>query len=195
MILNRVLDQYLEGNNDLEPNVATWTIVISAWARLSKLHFNGVADKAEKLLKRMETLHEAGRISFKPDAVAYTVCVNAFAFSKDRDGPSRAEDLLNELNEKFLDGDDSMKVSARAIKAVMDSWIKKGEMDRAEDLLDRYEDLLTSDDSPKTSDELKDIYRSMLYGWCQKGDPSRADFFLHYMVEKEMVPDSFCFDR
>ena len=195
MTFNRLLDQSMDGNEDLEPTVATWTIVISAWARLSKKNFKSAADRSDRLLKRMETLHRDNRISFGPDAITYVSCMNAFVSSKESDGPPRAEAILDEMNEKYLDGDDTMKPSSRSVKILIDAWIKKGHMERAEDLLDRYEDLLTEDDSPRTFDELQDIYRSMLFGCCKSDDPERAQFYLTYMIEKGMQPDSFCFDR
>jgi hypothetical protein len=195
MTFNRLLDQSMDGNEDLEPTVATWTIVISAWARLSKKNYKGAADRSHRLLKRMETLHRDNRISFEPDAITYVSCMNAFVFSKESDAPPRAEAILDEMNEKYLDGDDTMKPSSRSVKIVIDAWIKKGNMERAEDLLDRYEDLLAQDDSPRTFDELQDIYRAMLFGWGKIDDPERAQFYLTYMIEKGMQPDSFCFDR
>ena len=85
------------GNEDLEPNLATWTIVISAWARLSKKNRYGADERAGRLLKRMEDLSEAGRISFKPDAIAYVTCMNAYAFSKNGSGAPEAEKLLGEF--------------------------------------------------------------------------------------------------
>jgi hypothetical protein len=195
MTFNRLLDQYMDGNEDLEPSVATWTIVISAWARLSKKNYKRAADRSDRLLKRMETLYRDNRISFGPDAITYVSCMNAFVFSKESDGPPRAEAILDEMNEKYLDGDDTMKPSSRSVKSVIDAWIKKGRMERAEDLLDRYEDLLAEDDSPRTFDELQDIYRSILFGWCKCDDPERAQFYLTYMIEKGMQPDNLCFDR
>ncbi len=48
-----------------------------------------------------------------------------------------------------LDGDDSMKPSARSVKVVTDSWIKAGDMESAEDFLDRYKDIHLFDDSVK----------------------------------------------
>ena len=194
-ILNQLLDQYLEGNDDLEPNIATWTIVINAWARLSKKNRNGAAERAGKLLKRMEDLWQAGRISHKPDAIAYVTCMNAFAFSKNGVGAEEAEKLLNEMNEYYLDGDDSMKPSARSIKIVVDSWVKNGDMERAEDFLDNYEDYLVSENEADVPEIVRDLYRSMLFGYTQQGDTSRAKFYLEYMIENGMEPDSFCFDR
>jgi hypothetical protein len=195
LTFNRLLDQYMDGNEDLEPTVATWTIAISAWAKLSKKNYKSAADKSHRLLKRMESLHRDNRISFGPDAITYVSCMNAFVFSKESNGPPRAEAILDEMNEKYIDGDDTMKPSSRSVKIVIDAWIKKGQMERAEDLLDRYEDLLAEDDSPRTFDELQDIYRSMLFGWGKSDDPERAQFYLTYMIEKGMQPDSFCFDR
>ena len=197
MILNRLLEQYLDGNDDLEPNVATWTIVISAWARLSKKNNRSAADKADRLLKRMESLYQDGRVSFGPDSIAYVTCMNAFAFSQNANGPPRAEEILDEMNERYLDGDDTMKPSARSIKVVIDSWIKFGDMDRAEDLLEKYEDILQAeaDANPNVAEVLKDIYRSMLFGWSKCDDPEKAGFYLKDMVDNGMQPDSFCFDR
>ena len=195
MILNRLLDQYMNGMDHLEPNVATWTIVISAWARLSKKNHKDAADNAEKLLKRMENLHSTGRISFAPDVISYVTCMNALAFSKKADGPTRAEELLDEMNEKYLDGDDSMKPTSRTIKVVIDAFVKKGQMDRAEAVLDRYEESLEEDESPTGRKELRDTYRSMLLGYTNADSPINAQNYLEYMAEQDLSPDSICFNR
>jgi hypothetical protein len=68
-IFNRVLDHYLEGVLDEAPNLATWTIVIGAWSRLAKKNRRGAEVNADKLLKRMEALHEDGRLDYAPDAI------------------------------------------------------------------------------------------------------------------------------
>lgn len=127
-ILNRLLDQYLEGNEDLEPSVATWTIVISAWGRLSKKNRRGASDRAGRLLRRMEELHRSGRISCKPDAITYVTCMNAYVFSRGGEDAGEAEKILDQMNENYLDGDDSMKPSPRSVRLVADAWIKSGDM-------------------------------------------------------------------
>jgi hypothetical protein len=195
-VLNRLLDEYLENNDpELEPNVASWTIVISAWTRLSRKNYKGAANKAERLLKRMETLHEAGRVSFPPDVITYITCMNAFAASKTPDGPIRAEEILDEMNEKYIDGDDSFRPSPKTIRSVVDAWIKGDAsncMERAEGVVDRYKDYL---DHQTAFDDVADIYRSMLFGWAKRSDPVRAQSYLVQMVEKGMKPDSFSFDK
>ena len=198
MILNRLLDQYMNDESDtdhLEPNIATWTIVISAWARLSKKNSKDAADNADKLLKRMETLYEAGRITFPPDVITYVTCMNALAYSKKPNGPYRAEELLDEMNEKYLDGDDTMKPSSRSIKVVIDSYVKKGKMENAESVLDKYEETLEANDTPEGVKELRDTYRSVLLGYTKTESPVQAQTYLEYMIEEGLKPDAMCFNR
>jgi hypothetical protein len=203
-VLNRLLGHYLDEKEGegFEPNIASWTIVISAWARLSKNRRKGAADRASRLLKRMESLHEEGRITFAPDAIAYMTVMNAFAYSKTPDGPVRAEEILIEMHERYLDGDDSMKPSPRSIQNIIDAWMKSdipGAITQAELSLDRYEDLLeeasNSEETGRVSEELKYIYRQMLFGWAKQSDPVRAQGYLESMMERGMEPDSFCFDK
>ncbi len=197
-MLNRLLEQFLEGNEDLEPTVATWTIVINAWGRLSRKNRRGAADRAGRLLRRMEDLHQEGRISYKPDAITYVTCMNAYAFSKGGEDAGEAEKLLEEMNELYLDGDESMKPSPRSVRIVADAWIKAGDMDSAEQFLDDYEDYLYGDgddDQSEIAEETIDMYRSMLFGYTKIGNMDRARFYLDFMIEKKMKPDNLCFDR
>jgi len=194
-MLNRLLDQYLQGNEDLEPSVATWTIVINAWGRLSKKNRKGAADRAGRLLRRMEDLYRDGRISCKPDAITYVTCMNAYAFARGGEDAGEAEKLLEEMNELYLDGDDTMKPSPRSVRVVADAWIKSGDMASAESFLDDYEKYLYEDGESEISEETADMYRSMLYGHAKSGNMDRARYYLDFMIEKDMKPDNLCFDR
>ncbi len=206
-ILNNLLNQYLlqegEGKH-LEPSVATWTIVIAAWMRLSKKGRKGAAKRAGDLLRRMDSLSSSGRITAKPDAITYVTVFNAYAYSKMQDEVEEAEVLLDEMNELYLDGDDSFKPSVRSIKVLMDAWIKIGAIDRAEQVLKTYEDILEeaedSNDSElrhtMSAEDWQDIYKSLLIGYCRLGNPKRATAYLKLMVENEgMEPDSMCYER
>lgn len=215
-LFNRLLDQYLnddrsiedEGNvadtNLLEPNIATWTIVISAWSKLARKGYKGAPKRADRLMQRMQELHRESRISFGPDAIVCNSVMNAWASLREADGPPRAQEVLQEMYEQYLDGNDSMKPSPRAIGIVLESWMKSNlpdAMDRAESLLDAYEEYLMllcgtgQEDTIAVPEEVSDIYRTMLYGWCKNGDPERALDYLLDMVDQNMKIDSFCFDR
>jgi tetratricopeptide (TPR) repeat protein len=202
-ILNRLLSQHLKGeeeedkvpDNDLEPNVATWTIVISAWARMSKKNRNGAARRAGKLLRRMEDLYLEKKISFPPDAITYVTCMNAFAFSNDVSDVAEAERLLEEMNELWLDGNDSMKPSLRSIKILIDAWIKLENMENAEDVLQKYEDIVENDPNAD-SQWWEEVNRAFLLGYAKQDDPRRATVYLNVMIEEEgMEPDAICYDK
>jgi hypothetical protein len=150
----------------------------------------------------MESLHEEGRITFGPDAIAYVTCMNAFVYTKTPEAPVQAEEILNEMNEKYLDGDDSMKPSPRSIQNVIDAWMRSDNpksVEKAELVLDRYEEFLeeacNSEETGQVSEELAYIYRSMLFGWAKRNDPVRAQPYLLSMMERGMEPDSICFDK
>lgn len=206
-ILNNLLNQYLlqegEGKH-LEPSVATWTIVIAAWMRLSKKGRRGAPKRAGDLLRRMESLSSSGRISAKPDVITYVTAFNAFAHSKLQDEVEEAERLLEEMNEVYLDGDDSFKPSVRTIKTLLDAWIKVGAVDRAEQVLKTYEDILEEAENKENSDirhtmsseDWKGIYKSLLIGYTRLGNPKRATAYLNLMIENDgMEPDSMCYER
>jgi pentatricopeptide repeat protein len=198
-ILNNVLDLHLDGRKDLEPNVATWTIVIAAYSRICKSSKSykrnqlEAAKRAGRLLKRMENLYEDGRLSFGPDAITYITVMNAFAFSRNKDNIEQAEQLLDEMNERYMDGDDSMKPTMRSVKILVDAWIKIGEMDRAESLYDKYEVVVNV---PRTmKEDIEALYYSFLHGYCQQGEPRKAKVYLDQMLEEDIEPDTSCYDR
>ena len=207
VVLNNLLNQYLlqEGEGKyLEPSVATWTIVIAAWMRLSKKGRKGAAKRAGDLLRRMDSLSSSGRISAKPDAITYVTVFNAYAHSKFTDEVEEAERLLDEMNEIYLDGDDSFKPSVRSIKVMLNAWIKIGAVDRAEKVLNRYEDILEEAEDNEdgelrhtmTSKDWQDIYKSLLIGYTRLDNTKRATAYLKLMIENDgMEPDSMCYER
>lgn len=83
-----------------------------------------------------------------------------------------------------------MKPTAKSIRVVIDAWVSSriadnnnlsgggGVMEQAEMVLDTYEDFLDSlgppEDPPGVLDDVRDVYRSMLFGWSKHGDPEQA---------------------
>jgi hypothetical protein len=199
--LNALLNYYLveEQEPTLEPSIATWGIVLACWQRLSKKGSNDAASKAANLLKRLETLHEDGKLSYGPDAIAYVTVLNAWCRCKDveQGGAKYAEILLDEMNERYLDGDDTFKPSAKSIRAVIEAWVKSDRQEalfKAEEIFERYDDMEYLSD-PNDDDIVKDIYKSLIFGWAKKEDPERAHEYLIAMIEQGLQPDSFCFDK
>lgn len=193
-ILNRLIDQYLLGEIDFEPDATCWTTVISAWKRLAKKGFKGAAQKADKLLTRMEDLKDAQKTSVEPDAVTYLAVLNAWASTRGTEAAKHATDLLYKMDEMHLAGKEEMKPLHKSFRVVIDQWVKingKVGMARAASLLNRMEEMHPNSNSM----DIKDIYRSMLFGWSKMDNPVKAEAVLRTMVDRDMMPDSFCFDK
>jgi pentatricopeptide repeat protein len=145
----------------------------------------------------MEELCQEGRTTVAPDAITYVTVMNAWAASKSPDGPRRAEEILDEMNERYLDGEDEMRPTPRSIKAVIDAWIKTNDpsaMDRAEAMLDKYEDF-DEFQAPIQDETVQEIYKCILFGYSKNKDPRQAEEYLRNMVQMGIKPDCFCFDR
>lgn len=201
-IFNRVLDLYLQGDETFEPSIVSWTVVMSAWSRLASKNFKGAGEKADRLLRRMEKLYSDDRIGFGPDSIVYVTALNANAFTKTANGLLRAAVILDEMNERYMDGDDSFKPTARSIRILFDSYSQSmlpDKMNQLEDILDRYSDHLESLRSPNAStdvlDDIKYIHRSMILGYCESQEPDLAQKYLKDIVDKGMEVESICFDK
>jgi hypothetical protein len=196
-IFNRVLDMYLvDGDKLFEPSVVSWSVVLSAWGKLAKKNHKGASERADKLFRRMELLHREGRISQGPDPILYVKCMNANAYSQTLEGLHRAKDILNDMNDRYLDGEDAFLPTARSILILIDQWVRSSlpnKMDEAESILNCYKEHLFT--IPSVDDSLSAIYKSMVIGWANDGDPILAQEYLEEMVEIGLTPDPFCFEK
>ena len=168
-ILKRLLNEYREsGDAALEPNVASFSIVMGAWSRLARRKGQrnpGAAPRADQLLRLMEELHyDEGVLSFPPDAITYMTVLNAWALSRRDDGPAHAEKILDEMNEKYMDGDDTYRPSTKSVKKIVEGWIttssnndgdEKG-IFRAEQFLQRYQDYVVLEYKDEEDDKEDD---------------------------------------
>ena len=201
-IFNRVLDLYLNNNDEkaLEPSIVSWSVVVSAWGRLAKNGHRGASDRSDKLLRRMEVLHKEQRISYGPDPMLYIKCMNANACGQTMDGLQRGTQILNEMYERYMDGDDAYIPSARSVHVLIENWIRSplpNKMDEAEAIFNHYKDHIVDNlpDTMERKSALTAIYKAMVIGWAQDGDPILAQECLEEMIDKDLTPDSICFEK
>lgn len=200
-ILLRMLGLFLDGDKSLEPNIVSWTVVTSTWARLSRKGSKDAAKKADTLLRNLENLHETGKISYPPDAKIYLTCMNANAFLKTPDSLKRAVEILDEMNELYLDGDESFKPTSRSIHLILDSFVHSelpNKLVEAELLFEKYKSNFLDDldlEDEINTDRTTQLWRTMVYGWSQTGNPVQAGHYLDEMIDYNLNLDSACFDR
>lgn len=83
-----------------------------------------------------------GDLNMQPDSVCYANLMNAFAKSSTE--WRRAEDILFEMIQDYLDGNEKAKPQVRAINTVLSLWAKATDDDateQAESLLRRIHEL------------------------------------------------------
>lgn len=98
-VLRRMQQKYEDGDETVRPNSITYAVVINAYAKS-----NGSPNKAQKafdVLSRMHAMyHTTKDVSFQPNTVVYTSCLNACAFTTAiEERPLALELLLRTMNE------------------------------------------------------------------------------------------------
>ena len=191
-ILQNLVDLYVQENDPaLEPTVATWTIPLQAWTRLAKKNWNKAAGRAARVFSQWQDLHESGQVTQGPDGLAYQMVLQAFV----RSDAARAEAWLDQQYQAYTEsGDVDLKPTARSIRNVVEAWSRQQDdptaMEEAEFILERYQELVEKD-----IEVMVDLYKTLLFGYCQRQQAKRALELLQEMVERELHPDCFCYDR
>ena len=141
-ILDKMQELWEEkGNNDMKPDVRTFTTVMNAWGRSS---LPDAASKAHDILKNMNSKYEATNDkSIKPNKFSYTAVLDAYAFSTNRtDSAERAEELLYEMKSNSAE-DSDLKPDVRSHNAVLNAFSRSripNAGDRADKILREMED-------------------------------------------------------
>jgi pentatricopeptide repeat protein len=191
-ILQSLVDLYLEDRNpSLEPTAATWTIPMGAWTRLAKKNRRPADERAAQVFTQWETLYQQGKVKQGPDGLAYQMVLQAFT----RGDPARAEAWLDRQYEAYQTSkDEALRPTARSVRNVVEAWTRHQEapaaMEEAEFVWERYQDVVEAD-----PEVITDVYRTLLFGFCQRQQVDRAYAILEEMVERQLAPDCVCFDR
>jgi hypothetical protein len=99
------MEQYRSmGYTHLSPTTYCVNAVLNAWSKIStnnnnKVGVNGAAVRAEKILRRMESLYEnGGRDELFPNTISYNTVISAYARSGEVGSERRAERILKRMD-------------------------------------------------------------------------------------------------
>ena len=81
----------------------------------------GSAQKAESILKRMESMYENGDKEMKPTVVSYTSAINAWVLSVDSGKARKARDILLNMDRMFKEGNKDVKPNVFAFSSVINA--------------------------------------------------------------------------
>jgi len=119
-ILNKMQELWEEGENEMKPDVRTFTTVMNAWGRSND---PDAASNAHGILERMNKKYDATKDrTIKPNKFSYTAVLDAYAFSTGRkDAAEKAEGLLKEMKEKAVQ-DADLQPDVRSYNAVLNAY-------------------------------------------------------------------------
>ena len=124
----------MEERDDIQPDAATYTSVIDAYARC------GNAKEAERVLEKMIAHGKSGDVTCRPNAVSFATAINAYA---NKGQPEEAERLLNLMN-KLRNEEDwaELQPDSFCFNGIINAHIKsqgKNSINRCLDLLKEME--------------------------------------------------------
>ncbi len=76
------------------------------------------AERAEQILQHMDQLYSDRKTSIKADSYSYNTVLNAWAKSGQVGAPQRAERILTIMENKFRNGDKTLKPNTRTYTTV-----------------------------------------------------------------------------
>jgi len=148
--------------------------VIDAWSRRSspKREAGALAGtRAENVLRRMMyNFRITGNEHMRPDVISYTGVMKAYINSPA--GGEKALELLDEMNDEYMNGNRGAKPDTKAISVVIDACIKNGLSTEAERL---FSDI---DDSEKSIV----MFNTILTGYKNEGRCHEAESVLRRMI-------------
>lgn len=127
------------GLSKCKPDKFTYTSVLHCWADSDR---KDAALRAETLFRTMKDKYDQGDKGMRPDNISYSNLINVYAKSN---GFARAEEILWEMVDEFLKGNDSCKPKIRNLNTILAVWSKSTvpyAPERVEDLVRRWQRLV-----------------------------------------------------
>ncbi|KAG7357371.1 PPR: pentatricopeptide repeat domain containing protein [Nitzschia inconspicua] len=105
------------------PDTVSFSVVMRSWSK-SKDH--DAPERAEKLLKKLESLYAEGNKNCKPDLQIYSLLMSCWAKSKRKEGPWRVESIFRRLQAMAQNGNLEMNPDAACWNIAINGWVGDG---------------------------------------------------------------------
>ena len=145
-LLDRMEADYLRENHKMSsradivaPNVFSYNIVMDGWAKSGR---KDAAKKTQQVFERMQRMHQQCNVHARPDGVSYRTFLGECAKADNAEFAQTAEDTLFKMHEQYKQGDLSFRPQEQIVYAVSSAWLRCGQPQRAEQLLDRMEEIV-----------------------------------------------------
>jgi hypothetical protein len=134
-ILSEMHKMYETDALPCKPDAHAYTAVLHCWSKSLR---PDAGDRAEALFREMKHRFEQGDVSLRPDALLYSNLINAVS---NGGGLAHAEDLLWEMVDEYLKGNELCEPRIRHLNTILAVWSRSHAPyapERAEELLRRW---------------------------------------------------------
>ena len=159
-----------KGMPQCKPDVYTVTVLLHCWAESGR---KDAGARANEIFREMKQRFQDGEEGLRPDCICYSIVLNTFAQESKTE---EAEQLLWEMVDDFLSGNDSAAPRTRNFNTIMAMYARSDKYDapeRAEGVLSRFRELCESRVIENSPDAY--TYSLLLKAWATSDRPDGTD--------------------
>lgn len=148
-ILDKMEEEYRNGNELMKPNVVSYTTLMNGWVKSDDPE---KSTEAMKVFDKMNAMFKSGNKDAKPNFVSYVTLVDCIVKSGEAGAAERAEEAVKNMYESYSQGDLEFRPNTRMVSTVIDCWSKSGDFnagERAEMLLNWLIEIYEEDRDPE----------------------------------------------
>eukprot|EP00535_Pseudo-nitzschia_heimii_P008023 CAMPEP_0197179612 /NCGR_PEP_ID=MMETSP1423-20130617/4497_1 /TAXON_ID=476441 /ORGANISM="Pseudo-nitzschia heimii, Strain UNC1101" /LENGTH=831 /DNA_ID=CAMNT_0042629539 /DNA_START=162 /DNA_END=2657 /DNA_ORIENTATION=+ len=200
-LLERMEDEYNDGNEILKPNVVSYATLMNGWVKSNDPQKEG---KTIMVFDRMMAMYKSGNKAAQPNFVTYVTLVDCLKTSGGVGAAEQAEEILRSMYQSYKLGASDFKPNAHLISTVIDLWSKSGDFsagERAEMLLHWLFELYKEEKDPELMPSAHP-FASSISAWAKSrkfGKATRAKAILDKMKSSytagiiKSPPNIYCY--
>ena len=168
---------------DVIPNERTWAAVLKCWAVSGQ---PDAAENTQRILDKMEALHESGASAVRPNYVCYTTCMGAWGVSRRKDALDKLEEILMKMEKAYSETlEPTVRPNTISYVTAIDAFVRRNEFNaasRAQATVDRMMRLYS--EGLGHVRPTKVVFNTLIHAWSksrQKGAALRAEKIFRWM--------------
>jgi tetratricopeptide (TPR) repeat protein len=190
-ILNRMHEEFLNGDSRTKPNTQTFNNLISSW---SKSGSPMAAWRADSVFQRMEQLGKSGQLDIKPDGETFDIVIATLSNDWGADAARKVDRYLELLKQYYRSGASDCMPSVASYTAAIRAWGSNVDdpraVLRAKALLDEMHELAGEGaESVKPNQDTYLVYLKALSQSAVDGKEELAKDVLSSMKQNGVEPD------
>lgn len=206
-ILKKMQSEYeLTKDDGIKPNFFSFLTVLKSWLKACSMtcipsseknvSSHLASRKAHQTLQWMEYLARSGRNeNAKPNLLAYTMVLDAYAKSGEKDAGTKAEALLRHMQKE------NIELNLFSYNLVINAYTRQGRrggaVDNAERILHEVEDIYQQTGNPAMKPDVV-TYTSLVTAWANSNrrgyGANRAEEILNRMIMAGCEPNTVTFN-